>query len=212
MRKIITLVLLLACISGNCQNIDEMLLKFGQIQNHTKHRLLNYRSYFYRPLQDFSSELPFTFGLTHLDNPIYNGFDLSTRGVFTDSTMQMRVLQLLNNEFYDGEFDDLWEKDMQKKNYTDLSDSLLRIKRIESESYYKRYIDENELVDLLKICTYTNNSQIIKRVEEIYKDTTYRNNRKDAYACLVANHIEPYTSECLQKYRYKKSNRMMNKY
>lgn len=204
MKKIIIFLLLSIHINGNCQNIDEVLLKFEQIQNQTKYRLLNYRSYRYRPLQDFSSDLPFSFGLTLLDNPTYNGVDLSTRGVFTDSTMQMRILQLLNNEFYDGEFDDLWKKDMQKNNYADLSDSLLRIKRIERESYYKKYIDENELVDLLKICTYINNSQIIKRVEEIYKDTTYRNNWKDAYACLVANHKEPYTSECLKKCRYKK--------
>lgn len=204
MKKIIIFLLLSIHINGNCQNIDEVLLKFEQIQNQTKYRLLNYRSYRYRPLQDFSSDLPFSFGLTHLDNPIYNGLDLSTRGVFTDSTMQMRVLQLLNNEFYDGELDDLWKKDMQKNNYADLPDSLLRIKRKERESYYKRYIDENELVDLLQICTYINNSQIIKRVEEIYKDTAYRNNWKDAYACLVANHKEPYTSECLKKCRYKK--------
>lgn len=204
MKKFIILLLLSICINGNCQSIDEILQKFEQMRSYARHRLLNYRSYFYRPLQDFSNELPFTFGLTHLDNPIYNGLDLSTRGVFTDSTMQMRVLQLLNNEFYDGELDDLWKKDMQKNNYADLPDSLLRIKRKERESYYKRYIDENELVDLLQICTYINNSQIIKKVEEIYKDTAYRNNWKDAYACLVANHIEPYTSECLKKYRYKK--------
>lgn len=204
MKKFIIFLLLSIQINSNCQNIDDVFAKFKQIQNQTKHRLFNYRSYRYRPLQDFSNDLPLSFGLTLLDNPTYNGFDLSTRGVFSDSTMQMRVLQLLNNEFYDGEFEDLWQKDMQKNNYADLSDSLLRIKRTERESYYRNYIDENELVDLLKICTYINNSQIIKRVEEIYKDTTYRNNWKDAYACLVANHKEPYTSECLKKYRYKK--------
>lgn len=204
MKKFIILLLLFICINGNCQSIDEILTKFEQIQSYARHRLLNYRSYRYRPLQDFSSELPFSFGLTHLDNPSYNGFDLSTRGVFSDSSMQMRILQLLNNEFYDGEVDDLWKKDMQKNNYANLTDSLLHIKRIERETCYKKYIDENELVDLLEICTYINNKQIIKRIEEIYKDTTYRKNWADAYACLVANHIEPYTSECLKKYRYKK--------
>ena len=205
MKKFIILLLLFICINGNCQSIDEILTKFEQIQSYARHRLLNYRSYRYRPLQDFSSELPFSFELTHLDNPSYNGFDLSTRGVFSDSSMQMRILQLLNNEFYDGEVDDLWKKDMQKNNYANLTDSLLRIKRIERETCYKKYIDENELVDLLEICTYINNKQIIKRIEEIYKDTTYRKNWADAYACLVANHIEPYTSGCLKKYRYKKN-------
>lgn len=204
MKKFIIFLLLSIQINSNCQNIDDVFAKFKQIQNQTKHRLFNYRSYRYRPLQDFSSDLPFSLGLTLLDNPTYNGVDLSARGVLADSTMQMRVLQLLNNEFYDGEFEDLWQNDLQKGNFINLPDSLLSIKRTERESYYRNYIDENELVDLLKICTYINNSQIIKRVEEIYKDTTYRNNWKDAYACLVANHKEPYTSECLKKCRYNK--------
>lgn len=194
-------LLLFICISGNCQNADGVLFKFEQIQNSMKHRLRNYRSYRHRHLQYFSTELPYDLGLTLFDNPTYNGVDLSTRGVFSDSTMQMRILQLLNNEFYDGEFEDLLKKGSQKKDFINQSDSLLRIKRA---SYYKKYIDDGELEDLLNICTYINNEQIIKKVEDMYNDTAYHNNWKDAYACLVANHIEPYMSECVKKNKYRK--------
>lgn len=129
---------------------------------------------------------------------------MSPKGWMSDSLIQARILQLLRGEFYDGELDTLIAGEFQKDEYITLSDSAKQIEYVRLENKFSNRPNDYQIIDLVNACQFVNNNEIIDRIKEMYLDTAYNYCKEELLSCLLANNIEPYTSNILKKSKYKK--------
>ncbi len=208
MNKSVILLLLAFVYAINClaQDLAKIDSVFHSIQEHDKECLRTYRSRVNR-LKAIDYDMYSNYkncSIEHFDTPIIYGRDLSRKGVYSDTSMQSRILQLLKGEFYEGELDELVAKELERKEYSTLTDSAKLEESIRLKSKFRKEPSGWEMRKLLEACLYINNEQIIKRIEEMYKDPSYEYCKSELLDCLILRHIEPYTSQILKRSRYNK--------
>ena len=183
MKKFRLIFLFVICTINVCaQTVDndsifKMFLKLREQETNT---LLNYRytetdilGYDNYGLCTAYYKLPFG------NSNYYKGIDISYHGIYADTIIHNRIIQLLKGNYFIGEID-------------------TARKEIEKPITYRKYRE------LLHACRYVDNFEIKNLLIQMYHDEKYSDYKEDIYEYLLYKHIEPYTSECLKKYRYKK--------
>ena len=208
-KLLMVIVLLITCpLNSYAQNKDSIISIYNKILNQDKDCLLNFRGNSNHTLTACNDKFPTKFyssyEITLFNNSIFYGIDLSPKGWMSDSLIQTRILQLLRGEFYDGELDTLMAEEFQKDEYKTLSDSAKQVEYIRLEKKFSDRPDDYQITDLVNACQFVNNNEIINRIKEMYLDTAYNYCKEELLRCLLANNIEPYTSNILKKSKYKK--------
>ena len=208
-KLLMVIVLLITCpLNSYAQNKDSIISIYNKILNQDKDCLLNFRGNSNHTLTACNDKFPTKFyssyEITLFNNSIFYGIDLSPKGWMSDSLIQTRILQLLRGEFYDGELDTLMAEEFQKDEYKTLSDSAKQVEYVRLEKKFSNRPDDYQITDLVNACQFVNNNEIINRIKEMYLDTAYNYCKEELLRCLLANNIEPYTSNILKKSKYKK--------
>lgn len=139
----------------------------------------------------------------YVEDSVYQ--KLQGKGIVPDSAMQTRILQLLKNEFYDGELEMLVNDELKSDEYIGLPDSVLYMNKAELAETFRSGLPRYKLRSLIEACVLVENEQITKRIEEMYNDPQYDEFKRDLIKCLLLSHAEPYTSKFLKQSKYKKT-------
>ncbi|MBQ3641338.1 hypothetical protein II906_05380 [bacterium] len=190
------------------QNRDSIISIFIEVLNQDRASLMNCRSNNSHTLIVCDDRFPENFystcDISIYNNSIVQGVDLSPRGWMSDSLIQARILQLLRGEFYDGELDALIAEEFQKDEYSTLSDSAKQVEYVRLEKMFMKRPNNWWTTHLVNACQFVNDKKILNRIEEMYLDTAYNYCKEELLRCLLANNIEPYTSDILKKSKYNK--------
>lgn len=200
---IIIVLLFTPYVNAQGQNVDDILKECQEKREHDRMVLDNYRKRHKYIGQEeiFCGNQFITF--KYIEDSLY--LKLQGKGIMPDSSMQVRILQLLNNEFYEGELEKLINDELKSDKYSGLPDSVLSIKKIELKEIYSSELPRYKKHMLIKACELLDNKLILKRIEELYKDPKYADFKNELLDCLLLGHVEPYTSECLKQSKYKKT-------
>lgn len=209
LNKSVILILLASvyAINSLAQDLAKIDSVFHSIQEHDRECLRTYRSCENR-LKAIDYDMYSSYkncSIENFDTPIIQGRDLSRKAVYSDTLMQSRILQLLKGEFYEGELEELVAKELEREEYSTWTDSAKREESIRLEKKFQNQPSGWEMRKLLEACQYINNKQIIKRIEEMYKDPLYKYCKLELLDCLLIRHVEPYTSQVLRKSIYNKA-------
>ena len=194
-------------INSLAQDLAKIDSVFHSIQEHDRECLRTYRSCENR-LKAIDYDMYSSYkncSIENFDTPIIQGRDLSRKAVYSDTLMQSRILQLLKGEFYEGELEELVAKELEREEYSTWTDSAKREESIRLEKKFQNQPSGWEMRKLLEACQYINNKQIIKRIEEMYKDPLCKYCKLELLDCLLIRHVEPYTSQVLRKSIYNKA-------
>lgn len=159
------------------------------------------------------------------------GLDLSIDGLF-DKDMRKRVVQLLKNEYEEGEFEKLVNRRISKIgdkneyarhqiNWYKLPKSLHKVYKDTSSVEFKAFADscwndkiesikkdckENYQFDvyrLLNTCRYLHDKKIAKQLIKMYNDTTLSEYHYSIQTVLISMKIEPFYSDCFKRNMFK---------
>lgn len=212
---IISLVMLFS-IDAQCQSDDDdvIFLKFFELRDRSHKALMNFRSV------ETSAALPFYYDLARswyrikTENPdvYYKGINISYRGIYADTAIQNRILQLLKNEFYEGELDSLVNEKMRYEcKYCNLNDSTYQIKKEEIGKYIINtpLLLRNDIlgwylkyVDLIEACSYIDNKEVDAELIKMYNDSRFQEYKRRLRNCILKKNLEPYTTRCLRECKY----------
>ncbi|MCQ2227778.1 MAG: hypothetical protein MJZ01_07730 [Bacteroidales bacterium] len=198
---IIIVLLFTPYVNAQGQNVDDILKECQEKREHDRMVLDNYRKRHKYIGQEeiFCGNQFITF--KYIEDSLY--LKLQGKGIMPDSSMQVRILQLLNNEFYEGELEKLINDELKSDKYSGLPDSVLSIKKIELKEIYSSELPRYKKHMLIKACELLDNKLILKRIEELYKDSKYADLKKELLDCLLLGRVEPYTTDCLRDSKYK---------
>lgn len=162
------------------------------------------------------------------------GVDLTPKARF-DKDMRKRVLQLLKNEYAEGELEKAIQRELDKWgfnkvtygqsriNWYKLPKSLHKIYKDTSSVEFKTFADscwqvkmesmrkkytENYMFNLkaiLTICYYLDDKKIEKQLLKMYNDTSLSEYHNKIQAVLICKHIEPYYTQCFKRNMYNDS-------
>lgn len=193
----------LSNINALGQNFDEILKECQEKREHDRRVLDNYRQEYEYVGQGniYCGDQNVIF--KYLEDSLY--FKLQGKGIMPDSSMQLRILQLLNNEFYEGELEILINDELKSDRYLGLPDSVLSTKRIELGNFFSSKLPRYKRYMLIRACELLDNKQILKRIEELYRDPEYADLQKELLNCLLMSQVEPYTSEFLKHSKYSRT-------
>lgn len=207
---------MLFSINAQCQSDDNDVIfrKFFELRNRSHKALMNFRSI------ETNAKLPFYYELARLwygiktKNPdvYYNGIDISYRGIYADTAIQNRILQLLKNEFYKGELDSLVNEKMRYEcKYYNYNDSAYQIKKevirksiIDTPLFLRNDIPRWPLIyfDLIVACSYIDNKEIDAELIKMYNDSRFQEYKRSLRNCILKKNLEPYTTRCLKECKY----------
>lgn len=149
-----------------------------------------------------------------------------------DKDMRKRVLQLLRNEYAEGELEKAMQRELDKWgfnkvtygqsriNWYKLPKSLHKIYKDTSSVEFKAFADscwqvkmesmrkkytENYMFNLdalLNVCYYLKDKKIEKQLIKMLNDTTLKQYHKEIQAALICRHIEPYYTQCFMRNMY----------
>ena len=196
------MVLIVDCIlypiATNAQTTgeDSVLNLFNRLREKEKNTLMNFRlcekylaGYSERKISTYYYNLP------PESSTFYNGVDISRKGVYSDTISQNRIIQLLKDEYYDGEIELLLKKTQQNNICENIPYDSVK------QEFIKSFKESTCYRCLIYVCKYIDNKEIEKILINMYEnDTTLSpKNKKEIYEYLISKHIEPYTSTCLKK-------------
>ena len=125
----------------------------------------------------------------------YKGVDLSVNGL-VDSVTKERILQLLNNEYYEGEIEHLVNRQMKKNTKLKKEEFIKYLK-----SDYIFYIDY-----LFDMCGMLDDEDIKTTLIRLYEEEGEKKLGKDymwnLLRALARMGVEPYLSQYINKYKY----------
>lgn len=184
MKKHRLIFLFVLCTINVCaqtvenDSIFKMFLKLREQETNT---LLNYR-YTETDILGYDNYGLCTayYKLSFGNSNYYKGIDISYHGIYADTIIHNRIIQLLKGNYFIGEID-------------------TARKEIEKPITYSKYRE------LLHACRYVDNFEIKNLLTQMYHDEKYSDYKEDIYEYLLYKHIEPYSSIRLNKCKFNKS-------
>lgn len=201
-KTVAVVLLLLLSIRLCAQDLasDSILAKYRGLKERIENRLDNYRL-MHAGSWDFCFDIYYHEYYPESQSRYHKGIDLSLDGM-VDSAMRQRIIQLLNDEFSDGEYE-RWIDSLMKM-------YLLRFKNREEAIEYTKEKKWNEcdVYHVIKLCGGLKDEEIKNILIKFYKDkdnNIYDLYRKVTLEALARMRVEPYLSMFVEKNKYRES-------
>lgn len=197
--KIVMMALLvLSTMIARAQNdtSDKVLDKYHSIKASIESRLKDYRL-----LGSFYFDIFYHRQYSGTQSRYYKGVDLSLDGM-VDSAMRKRIIQLLNDEYSDGEYDRWIGRLMTRNKY------LLKSREEAIEIAKEKKWNKCDMYYVIKLCGGLKDDEIKNILINIYEDKDneiYDEYKNVTLKALARMGVEPYLSMFVEKHKYPES-------
>lgn len=201
--KIVTATLLaLSILMSNAQSVtsDKVLDKYQSFKTRIESCLNDYR-FIYPGSWVSLFDIYYHRRYPETQSRYYKGKDLSLEGM-VDSIMKKRIVQLLNDEYSNGEYDRWIDSLLTRNRY------LFKNREEVIEFTKEKKWNECDVYHVIALCGGLKDDEIKNILINIYEDKDneiYDQYKKVTLKALARMEIEPYLSMFVEKYKYRES-------